>query len=85
MSVPGLLYETELQRTELACNRPPHIERFICDDHELTAINNAPPSVIMQNYLVSCDTPQYFDWLYILQVYNLLRASCKTAHTKQRD
>ena len=39
----------------------------------------------MQNYLASCDTPQYFDWLYILQMNNLLRASCKTAHTKRRD
>ena len=76
---------TELQITELTCNRPPYTKRFICDDHELTTIKNHPPSVIMQNYLASCDTPQYFDWLYILQMNNVLRASCKTAHTKRHD
>ena len=36
-------------------------------DHELTTIKNVPPNVIMQNYLVSCDTPRHFDSLYILQ------------------
>ena len=75
---------TELHRTKLAYNRPPYTKRFICNDNELTTIKRAPPNVIMQNYLASYDTPRHFDWLCILQIHNMLRAS-HTPHTKRRD
>ena len=49
----------ELDRTKLAFNRPMYTKR------SSAMIKNAPPSVIVQNYLGSNDTSRHFDWLYI--------------------
>ena len=62
---------TELHRVKLACNRPSHTEGFICDTHKLSNIENAPPSVIMQNYSVPRNTTQHSDWPYILPMNNI--------------
>ena len=35
----------------------------------------------MQNYIASSGTTGHFGWLNMLPMNNLMRASCKTAHT----
>ena len=52
---------TETNYTEL--NQPATDPRTP-SDCEVPTIKNAPPSVIMQNYLVSRDTTQHIGWLY---------------------
>ena len=50
-----VLYRDSLQRTKLACK----LDQY-------ATMKNDLPSVITQNYLASCDTTRYFDWLCIL-------------------
>ena len=76
------LNRNKLHSTKVAFNRFPYTKRFICDYCELTTIKIAPASVFMQTYLVSLNTTQHFDWLYMLPMNNMLRASCKTAQAK---
>ena len=52
-----------INRTRLAYLRPQYINRFICNDHKLATVKITPPSVVVENYLVPCDTTEHFDRL----------------------